>query len=223
MARVSTVRAYLLALVIVFSLTSSIILVFFLAPYLIERYYPAAAPIAAAIVWLRDAIDHGLATMTFLLIPVLLGALAYDAHIWLTRRRTARRATPGTVALEGGTATPMLTSSHAAQQPTGTVASKLLSLLSFTYFLMWHLFRTGIVSLERPFLENLGSALMYLLSGMPVVITVFWICVFVDLLHKRRSAATAAQANTLPAGPLVEVLFDDAASNGDSEEKAQVL
>ncbi|KAJ7233605.1 hypothetical protein B0H12DRAFT_1239289 [Mycena haematopus] len=141
MARVSTVRAHLLALAIVFSLTSSIILVFFLAPYIIERYYPAAAPVAAAIVWIRDAIDHGLATMMFLLIPVLLGALAYDTHIWLTRRRTARRATPGTVALEGGTATPMLTSSHATQQPT---APSLPNSSPSSHFLMWHLFRTGI-------------------------------------------------------------------------------
>ncbi|KAJ7233603.1 hypothetical protein B0H12DRAFT_1143604 [Mycena haematopus] len=201
MARVSAMRAYLLA-----------------------RYYPAAAPIASAIVWIRDAIDHGLATLTFLLIPVLLAALAYDAHIWLTRRHTVRRATPGTVALEEGTATPtrMLTSSRASQQPTGTVASKLSSLIFLTYFLMWHLFRTGIVSLERPFLENLGSALMYLLIGMPVVSTVFLVCELAVMLQKRRSAAAAARAITLPAGPLVEVLFDDAASNGESGEKAQV-
>ncbi|KAJ6449767.1 hypothetical protein C8R45DRAFT_123287 [Mycena sanguinolenta] len=224
MARASA--AYLKALAIVSSLTAVILLVFFITPYLIEHNYPAAAPVAAAIVWVKETIEHALASFAFIGAVILLGVLvACDI--------CACRATPpGLIALEAGTSTPTLTphaAGEAAHQPAGAVVArlpvttKLLLMASFIYFIIWQALRKGIVSPEQPFLENLGFTMKYILDGLPLVCDVYlvWgLAGLVRLYKQRRSRAAAAVQADLVTPPRVEVLFDDAASVEVKEEKA---
>ncbi|KAF7366264.1 hypothetical protein MSAN_00882600 [Mycena sanguinolenta] len=222
MARLSAaVNAYRKALAIVSSLTTVILLVFFITPYLIEHHYPAAAPVAAAIIWVKDAIEHMLASLAaFMALILLIILVKFDV--------CGCRTTPsGPVALEEGTVT--TPTPHAvggtAHQFTSTVVArlpvttKLLLIVSFIYFATWHVLRrTDIVSSERPFPENLGAALLYFCRGLTVPELVFWVWFIAEVrknvrkeLKKRRSAAATVQADSPVAQP-AKVPFDEADS-----------
>ncbi|KAJ6449769.1 hypothetical protein C8R45DRAFT_1044403 [Mycena sanguinolenta] len=232
MARASAAaNASLKAIAIVSSLTTVVFLVFFITPYLIERHYPAAAPIAAAVVWVKGAIEHMLASLASYTAFILL--LSLVIHNVCGYRATP----PGPLALEEGTAAASTPTPCAPAERVDKlcctisklpITTKLFLSVSFIYFTTWHIFRrTEIVSSERSFFENLGSALLYLCHGLTVPQLVFWVWFVRKVvrsvrkeLEKRRSAAVAArQADSLTA-PRVEVLFDDAAFVEVKEEKA---
>ncbi|KAJ7870798.1 hypothetical protein B0H14DRAFT_2725370 [Mycena olivaceomarginata] len=100
-------RAYAKGYAIFFS----IILFLFFAPLLIELYYPAAAPVAAAFVWVTDNLDRAFTAGSLIIVLTTFTLLAGDARRWFARIR-ARRTPAGPVALEDGVAPPPAPCSH---------------------------------------------------------------------------------------------------------------
>ncbi|KAJ7037172.1 hypothetical protein C8F04DRAFT_1093649 [Mycena alexandri] len=204
-------KAYIKAYVIGFLAT----LLLLLTPTLIERYYPQAAPMATALVWLTDSIACGLSTLSVIMGSGLLISLLEDACNGIARLCGARPAT-GSISLEEGTTEPAPVSSvepafttdtstdTAQPSPTASepgVGRKLLSLACFIYFLTSQFRRGNIVSLERPVLENLLTVWEYLVRGCKVVVTGFLLLTVLFAAYlwlKFTGARTAAEAPTLP-------------------------
>lgn len=122
-----------------------VIILFFLAPVLIELYYPQAASVAAAFVWVTDKFGRRFGALTFFMALYMLCSLSNDAYQGLTR--LCSTPTPGPIALENGTtapAAPHPTGTHiTADAPTAaeskpTLFNKIVSLFSSTYFLSCH-------------------------------------------------------------------------------------
>jgi hypothetical protein len=208
------VRAYIKFYAIFFLVSLS----FLLTPVLLERYYPdspAAAMAAAACVWVTDTFARGFSALCLCMALAMFSMLLSDARQWLTRPRGA-----SPIALEDGTAVPPTpTTANAetdasAEAPAiavkATLASKLFSFVSCTYFFVRNIFINDVVSLDRPVLENLADAALYILRGFEVLFAAFLVLVFVAWLKKNRSdgAAEPEVAVGAPAAP-VEVLFDD--------------
>jgi hypothetical protein len=192
-----------------------VVLLFFFAPVLIELYYPQAAPVAAAFVWVTDTFGRGFGALTFFMALYMLCSLSNDAYQALAR--LCSTPTHGPIALENGTAEPAAlhpAGTHiAADAPTAaeskpTLFNKIVSLFSSTYFFTRQCMIGDIVSLKRPLLENLGSVLVYILHGLEVVFAVFLVLVFVAWLKKKSSAAAAAEGGAAeqPTNQRVEVL-----------------
>ncbi|KAJ7016445.1 hypothetical protein C8F04DRAFT_1161811 [Mycena alexandri] len=184
-------KAYIKAYVIGFLAT----LLLLLTPTLIERYYPQAAPMATALVWLTDSIACGLSTLSVIMGSGLLISLLEDACNGIARLCGARPAT-GSISLEEGTTEPApVLPSPTASEP--GVGRKLLSLACFIYFLTSQ-FRRGNI---RPVLENLLTVWEYLVRGCKVVVTGFLLLTVLFAAYlwlKFTGARTAAEAPTLP-------------------------
>ncbi|KAJ7870829.1 hypothetical protein B0H14DRAFT_2725502 [Mycena olivaceomarginata] len=163
-------RAYAKGYAIFFS----IILLLFFAPLFIELYYPAAAPVAAAFVWVTDNLDRAFTAGSLIIVLTTLTMLAGDARRWFARIR-ARRTPAGPVALEDGVApppapVPTVTSTATATDP---APPPLLSLGSSTFFVARALATHDLVALDRPALENIGAVLLYVLRGCEVLFAAF--------------------------------------------------
>jgi len=199
-----------------------IALFFLLAPVLIEAYYPTAAPVAAVCVWITDTFARGFTSLTLCMALIMLCLLGSDARGWVARVR-ARRASPATgpIALEDGIATPAPASTNAnataealaakaevATPP--TLTSKLFSLISCSYFFARNLFTADVVALDRPVLDNLAAAALYILRGFEVLFAVFLVLVFVAYVKQQRAAGAApvpeVQAPVQPVPVLVGVV-----------------
>jgi hypothetical protein len=167
----------------------------------------------AACVWVTDTFARGITALCFCMATAMSSMLLSDARQWLTR---ARSASP--IALEDGTAvppTPTTANAEAdAEAPAvaakPTLISKLISFVFCTYFFVRNLFVYGVVSHDRPVLENFTAAALYILRGFEVLFTALLVLGFVAWLKKKRSDGVAEPevAVDVPAAP-VEVLFDD--------------
>jgi hypothetical protein len=211
-----------------------VLILFFLAPALMDRYYPEAPALARATVgWFRDTLSRGFAALTFLAAIYNICSLSSDAYKWLSGLRSASPAT-GPIALEDGTAEPVEptlpsgTGSEAAPETPAEAEAKpslfgrIFSLLSCSYFFIQQWFIDGIVSLKRPLLENLGSVLLYILRGFEVLFALFLIMVFVAWVKQSSSGAAAAEGVTAaPAPAPAPVLFDDGVPTKEEKEYMQ--
>jgi len=190
--------------------------------FLIERYYPDVASVAAAFVWVMDTASLGFTAATFCMALIMLCVFVNDAHKWLTSART-RSASP--VALEDGTAVPAPapTPTPDVEEPAHlTLTSKLIYFTTSSYFFSRQILANDVVSSERPLLENLGSALLYILRGLEVLFAVYLVLVFVAWLKKRPGAAAPEVGAAQTPAPPVEVLFEavDVEDEKDEKEKA---
>ncbi|KAJ7159676.1 hypothetical protein C8R46DRAFT_372829 [Mycena filopes] len=187
-------------------------LVAFFAPLLTEVYYPAAAPVATALVWFTDAIGRGIAAAAFFSLLATLALFVRDIRRRITGASAAPTPTPA--ALEAATTD----SDTPTSEP--SLTQKLLSTVLMSCFLVRQCLRDDVLSRERPLLENALSALVYLFHGLEVLFALFLLLVCLVVVF-RRSAAGVADADAVPAATTqpeaVEVLFDDGA-NGDEEE-----
>ncbi|KAJ7234051.1 hypothetical protein B0H12DRAFT_1076465 [Mycena haematopus] len=210
---------------------------FICAPTLIDRYYPAAAPLAVALRWVADKGMAGLTAATFFLWILMFCLLVGDARKFVRRVMSARAAPPtGPISLEDGTAVTAVpaTTDDAAPTPTAAKdmapAAKLLSILSSTFYLTSQAITTDVISLHRPLLENVGAALKYVLQGCEVLFALFLVLVVIVGVKKqwRGDAAGEAPAPTLsaPVEALVEVgvlVVKDDEKKALVEEKAELV
>ncbi|KAF7367789.1 hypothetical protein MSAN_00843100 [Mycena sanguinolenta] len=198
----------------------------YLPPVLIEEYYPAAAPVAAVFVWITDTGSHALAAVMSCLALAMLGLLMKDAYKGLARALSTNPTGP--IALEDGTAVPTATGStpnagvetpQRTQLPL-TATRKLLLLFIFSSFCTQQFFLSGVVSVNRPLLQNIGAALMFILRGFQVLqllYPAFMIVVAITMIKKRRAERAAAQAGNAQV-PGVDVGDEKAV---DVEEKIE--
>ncbi|KAJ7621699.1 hypothetical protein DFH06DRAFT_770387 [Mycena polygramma] len=192
-------------------LAGCVIAVFLIVtPVLIETYYPQAAPVAEALVWVTNTISRGFGALCFVMAVGLLGSLGNSARKGLVRLCT-RRASPATgpISLEDGTAeaeaplTPPAAAADAtpatAEKSKPTIVSKVLSLLSFTYFFTRQVMLNELVSFDRPALDNVLAVALYVLRGLEVVFAMFLALLFVAWVRYKKPAAPAAvEAPVLP-------------------------
>ncbi|KAJ7233599.1 hypothetical protein B0H12DRAFT_167967 [Mycena haematopus] len=187
---------------------------FICAPTLIDRYYPAAAPLAVALRWVADKGMAGLTAATFFLWILMFCLLVGDARKFVRRVMSARAAPPtGPISLEDGTAVPAVPATTADAAPTPTAA-----------------ITTDVISLHRPLPENVGAALKYVLQGCEVLFALFLVLVVIVGVKKqwRGDAAGEAPAPTLsaPVEALVEVgvlVAEDDEKKALVEEKAELV
>ncbi|KAJ6568915.1 hypothetical protein B0H19DRAFT_1134213 [Mycena capillaripes] len=215
-------RAKVYALYVIFFLLCLAVL---LAPLLIERYYPRAAPIAAAARWLTDKTWRGFTTFSFFaalytLYSLMKDAREYLAGLWAARRRAPR----GPIALEEGT--PALAQSPPPVPATSResmfmdrIGPKVSTFFSSAFFF----YRADVIALDRPLRENLVALALFLLQGIPILFGAFLVLFLYFLVQawvkkrfvKERSgsgsgsggAAAAATAQTVdaPAEVLIEL------------------
>ncbi|KAJ7746018.1 hypothetical protein B0H16DRAFT_1557475 [Mycena metata] len=213
MARFTFRKSYLMALLVALFL--------FFAPVFIEAYYPEAAPVAAAFIWVTDSLGRALSAAAFFTIIVTLVLLVRDLRRWLTGATPAQTASVATPAeLEAGVAAdaseadtnPSLPNSSSVPEP--TLTQKLVTLAVFTYFLVRQCYKDEVMSLERPALDNALAALLYIFHGLEVLFAMFLVLCLWTGLKRSRSASAAGADATLPTvaeaqPPAVEVLFDE--------------
>ncbi|KAF8207485.1 hypothetical protein K438DRAFT_1962409 [Mycena galopus ATCC 62051] len=189
---------------------------FIVLPALIERYYPAAAPVAAVITWVGDKGALGFTAIMFTMAICMFSSLMHDAYGLISR--VFNRRTTGPIALEEGVAVPApaapvtdavteeATTAPAPAKSQPGVLSKLFSLSSAIYFMWSQIHTKDIISLQRPFLDNVSAALVHLLRGFEVLFAFFMVLVLVAAVKIQwRSPTPAAVAAPAPAPP-VEVL-----------------
>ncbi|KAJ7855490.1 hypothetical protein B0H14DRAFT_2754609 [Mycena olivaceomarginata] len=173
-----------------------------LSPLLIERYYPQAAPVAAAFVRITDTILCGLDSLLFLTVLAL-------GFLLINLARNSRCSAAGAIALEDGTADPTVTSpptgaDEAAPVPAASESSAWSSLTSLAFFtyscsLGFRFTRRTMVFSHRPMLQNIGDLVVYLLRGFAVLFIAFLLMRFGAYLKlKFTPAETAASAHTPP-------------------------
>jgi len=219
MARFTCKKSYIIALFITLFL--------FFAPVFIEAYYPEAAPLAAAFVWVTDSLGRGLSAASFFTIIGTLVLLVRDIRRRLTGATPAQTsaasvATPAE--LEAGIAANASEASSSQAPsfpapPETTLIQKLVTLTVFTYFLVRQCYRDDVMSLERPVLDNAVAALLYIFHGLEVLFALFLVlCLWTGLKRSRSSSAAGADATPPTAAaqpevqpPAVEVLFDEGA------------
>jgi hypothetical protein len=208
-----------------------VLLFLLFAPLFIELYYPAAAPVAAACVWITDNLDRAFTAGSLIIVFTTLIILAGDARRWFARVR-ARRTPAGPVALEDGVApppapAPTVTSTATATDPApppvavkASLSAKLLSLVSSTFFVARALATHDLVALDRPALENIGAVLLYVLRGCEVLFAAFLGLVVWAWVRKSRDTAEEGEAReTQPMQVRVEV---EVAVREDIDEKSAV-
>ncbi|KAJ7621695.1 hypothetical protein DFH06DRAFT_770328 [Mycena polygramma] len=202
-------------------------LFFLLTPVLIEAYYPEAAPVAQAFVWVTDTTARGLGALSFVMAIGLIVSLCNSTRKGLVRLCT-RRASPATgpISLEDGTAetdaevTPPTASPTpaAADKSKPTIISKVLSLLSFTYFFTRQVMLNELVSFDRPVLDNVLAVALYVLRGLEVVFAAFLVLLFVAWIRYKKPAAPAAEE-----APVLPVVADAPMEVKEKDEKAFLM
>ncbi|KAJ7615207.1 hypothetical protein DFH06DRAFT_1239838 [Mycena polygramma] len=139
----------------------------------------------------------------------LFGSLTNSARKGVVHLFT-RRSSPATgpISLEDGTAeadtevapaTPTAAPTPAADKAKPTIVSKVLSLLSFTYFFTRQVMLNELVSFDRPALDNILAVALYVLRGLEVVFAAFLALLFVAWIrYKKPAAPEAEEASVLP-------------------------
>ncbi|KAJ6505828.1 hypothetical protein C8R47DRAFT_1066704 [Mycena vitilis] len=200
-----------------------------LTPVLIEAYYPQAAPVAEALVWVTDTISRGFGALCFVMAVGLFGSLTNSSRKGLVRLFT-RRASPATgpISLEDGTAdaeaplTPPAAAADAtpaaADKAKPTIVSKVLSLLSFTYFFTRQVMLNELVSFDRPALDNVLAVALYVLRGLEVVFAAFLALLFVAWLRYKKPAAPAAEE-----APVLPVVAEAPVEVREKDEKVLLM
>ncbi|KAJ7611495.1 hypothetical protein DFH06DRAFT_1371936 [Mycena polygramma] len=173
-------------------------LLYLLIPFLIETYFPQAAPIAAAFTWTTDAATRGLCAIYFLIALGLLVSLLADARKGLVRLCTRRATSP--VSLEDGTEAELTTAVPTLARPLG----KLLSLLFFSCLLSF--------SLQQPAAENVLAVALYVLSGLEVLFVLFLVLALVWVKFR---SAPAHEGETL----VSPVVAEEIEEMGGKDEK----
>ncbi|KAJ7623083.1 hypothetical protein DFH06DRAFT_1230873 [Mycena polygramma] len=168
-------------------------LLYLLIPFLIETYFPQAAPIAAAFTWTTDAATRGLCAIYFLIALGLLVSLLADARKGLGRLCTRRATSP--VSLEDGTEAELTTAVPTLARTLG----KLLSLLFFSCLLSF--------SLQQPAAENVLAVALYVLSGLEVLFVLFLVMALV-WVKRRSTPADEVQVSVLPVQVVKTVELD---------------
>ncbi|KAF7348981.1 hypothetical protein MVEN_01419100 [Mycena venus] len=179
------------------------------APALIHRFYPQAAPLAAACVWLAMTLVHGLAALYFIGALLSFGMLTIDAYKWLTLRlrRACSTPAPGPIALEDGTAAPSPTGDSDTPAPTPSSSRGMIlriclfgvlsAFLALCLILMCWI--GDVISLKRPLSENLHNLAAFVFEGFPAVLVLFIVLalrVLKQRLAARRQEAAAQELST---------------------------
>ncbi|KAJ7115285.1 hypothetical protein C8R44DRAFT_855319 [Mycena epipterygia] len=196
----------------------------FLAPTVLESY-PQTAALASALTWVGNKVSQGVTTFIFLIAVCMLSSLVGDFRAWLTS--TAAPITPTPAELEDGTATPpselpvpdaaAAAAAAAAATPTEPAANAkpstlraILTLICSGVYFAFDFFQRDIVSLDKPLLENVGAALLFLLRGFEIIFVMFLVLVVgARLAMGSRSARRAAVAEAAAAAAPPTVLFDE--------------
>ncbi|KAJ7884662.1 hypothetical protein B0H13DRAFT_2045627 [Mycena leptocephala] len=190
---------------------------FLLVPMLLMRYYPDSAEVAMAVaawIWVIDTYTSGVTAFCLCIAIAMSSMLVCDSLQWLTRPRGA-----SPIALEDGTAVPPTPTTANTETDAATPAMsvkaalilKLICFISCTSFVVGNIFFKDVVSLDRPVLENLAPAALYILRGFEVMFAAILVLMFVVWHKKRRSDAAATELEAAVGAPAtpVEVLFDD--------------
>ncbi|KAJ7671886.1 hypothetical protein B0H17DRAFT_1141421 [Mycena rosella] len=198
-----------------YALSFTIASILFIAPIFLKRY-PQTAGIAIGLTWLGDKYIQGFAALSLVVAVLLLASLLSGAHKWLTRAKSSTPA-PTPADLEDGTAAPLRELETLEAEVTGTeppkleakageatTTGKITSFLFSAIFFTYELYQSGVVELQKPVLENVAAALMYILRGLEVVFVAFLLLLLGCAMVRSRSAPEAVPAPTT-------VLFDDGA------------
>ncbi|KAJ7362902.1 hypothetical protein DFH08DRAFT_841651, partial [Mycena albidolilacea] len=188
--------------VIGYAILSVITVSFMPAPGLIKYYYPDSKPPTFAVACLRakDITGTAFTTASFCTAIVMISTLLNDARQGITRtRRVNPSRTSGHIALRDGTATP-------PTSPSGPISS-FVCLVSSAAFFTQQMFIEDVVSLKRSLRENIGSALLYLLRGLRLLVPAGLVFLFVVWRKNRRAAIEDSPVPSV-ASPRVEILLE---------------
>jgi len=171
---------------------------------------PQTAFLAPGCLWVAEKLLNGFAVLSLIVVVVTIVVGLNQAYTWLTSRRPeavgAVPATPTPAELEDGTApTPTLidleeTAVPAAATTPSPKSGKLATVLSLalnTYVVVNYILTNDVVSLQKPVLENVAAALMFVLRGLEVIfVALLLVGVLGVCLHKRRARAPASAPGT---------------------------
>ncbi|KAJ7046190.1 hypothetical protein C8F04DRAFT_341413 [Mycena alexandri] len=196
----------------------------FLAPSVLNLF-PHTNAVVEASTWFAEMVVQGLASFAIFLAVSTACSLASDAYRWLTGTTVAPIPTPAQ--LEDGTiATPLHelaileaeisgaeppapdTSSSTTESGTQTTtAGKVAVLICGSVFFAYDLARREVVSLHKPWLENVGAGLLFILRGFEVIFGFGLLLIFGAWVTHARRPTSGASTATAPAAS-VEVLFE---------------
>ncbi|KAJ7835124.1 hypothetical protein B0H14DRAFT_2797199 [Mycena olivaceomarginata] len=182
-----------------FSIYCALILSFFI-PVIFNRWYPNAGPAATFLVWIVDSAANGFVVFSLLMSLNMLRILVKDGFSRLSGSGT----TPRPITLEDGTAEPAPTPAVPASStdPDAMVdvfavpstTGKIFCVICYGYTFIQQAFLKGVMSLQRPLLDNVGSTLMFILRGAQVLGAAALVALLVTLVKRRSTAAEAVQA-----------------------------
>ncbi|KAJ6459169.1 hypothetical protein C8R47DRAFT_141835 [Mycena vitilis] len=147
----------------------SVYLCLLLTPLLqaIGAYFPQAAPVVAAVVWVRDTGAHAFGAFSFFMTITLLLSLGNDVRKRLERLYTHRASsTIGPLSLEDGTADEHIHAPIPAAESKHTLLIKVVALFLFAAFFTSRCFLDDRLSLNKPVLDNIRAAGLYVLHGL---------------------------------------------------------
>ncbi|KAJ7461299.1 hypothetical protein B0H11DRAFT_2198727 [Mycena galericulata] len=193
----------------------------------IVETYPHARYFAVAFIWIAENLTQGAAV--FFLIAAL-ATLLHDAYGRLTGRAQAASTTSTPADLENGSAPRLddlaaLEAEVATAEPPASPTPKskssavhriVYSALGIVYFFSVFLM-FSVVSLEKPFRENVGATSLFIVRGLVVDIVFFLLC-GIRGCWGRRAAVTAPVLPTAVSATAAEVVLDQAAP-ATKEEK----
>ncbi|KAJ7726563.1 hypothetical protein DFH07DRAFT_852673 [Mycena maculata] len=227
---VARTRAFLFFLVLI---------LLFLSPHVLAAF-PQTASAAPAFSWVTGKIQEGLIVACLGFTLYFIHSLFVDFRTWLTRTTPATEVTPTTLesgiaaaplidldAEVGATEAAPTTPSPVASASTPakpTTASKIAVILIDAYAVLQYFYLNSIVSLNKPFLENISATLLFLLRGLEVLFVGFLLLAFVAWLVKPKPAVAPAPAAPIEVLVVVEeTMMSDVDVPKEKEEEKQYL
>ncbi|KAJ7449458.1 hypothetical protein B0H11DRAFT_2202118 [Mycena galericulata] len=193
----------------------------------IVETYPHARNFAVVFIWIAENLTQGAAVFSLI---AALATLLHDAYGRLTGRAqaTSTISTPADLengsaprlddlaALEAEVATVEPPASPTPKSKSSAVHRIVYSALGIVYFFSVFLM-FSVVSLEKPFRENVGATSLFIVRGLVVDIVFFLLC-GIRGCSGRRAAVTAPVLPTAVSATAAEVVLDQAAP-ATKEEK----
>ncbi|KAJ7046171.1 hypothetical protein C8F04DRAFT_1063538 [Mycena alexandri] len=186
------------------------------------KLFPHTDAVVEASTWVAEMVIQGLASFSLFIAVAMACSLASDAYRWLTGATAEPTPTPAQLE-DGTTATslhdlaileaevagaeppaPDSSSSTTESDTQRTTAGDIIALIGGSAFFAYEFAQREVVSLDKPWLENVGAGLLFILRGFEVIFGLALLLMFGAWVTRSRSGASTA---TVLAAP-VEVLFE---------------
>ncbi|KAJ7601944.1 hypothetical protein DFH06DRAFT_1399791 [Mycena polygramma] len=167
-------------------------------PILVTRYTEMGL-LAASLYWTAETCTLGFTAIMFILALITFCALILDIHKFLAAEPIALDDHIATMAVQTSPPIPY-TMVNLLEPP--TFIGKVFIILCLTYFVQVQWNYKHVVSMQRPLLDNLSAAALYLLQGAGVVCIVLFLLLVIWRIRKpwaRSTGAAISASNAIPA------------------------